>query len=131
MAPQENFHPLFSGVGGPAIDQIPQLPFWCPLDHPPRPSPLAPRPQASAPQPSALSPRLPISPPTYHRTLDSAPRPRLTFSNPTFPPPAPLCRWWASAGFGITFCEFYRISIAFRELNGETLKAETALRPGK
>merc|ERR1719236_236841 len=25
---QENFHPLFSGVGGPAIDQIPQLPFW-------------------------------------------------------------------------------------------------------
>jgi len=63
---QENFHPLFSGVGGPAIDQIPQLPFW----------------------------------------------------------------WWAAAGFGITFCEFFRISIAFRELNGETLKAETALRPG-
>merc|ERR1719426_342984 len=23
---QENFHPLFSGVGGPAIDQIPALP---------------------------------------------------------------------------------------------------------
>jgi len=63
---QENFHPLFNSVGGPAIDQIPQLPFW----------------------------------------------------------------WWASAGFGITFCEFFRISIAFRELNGETLKAETALRPG-
>jgi hypothetical protein len=63
---QESFHPLFSGAGGPAIDQIPQLPFW----------------------------------------------------------------WWALAGFGITFCEFYRISIAFRELNGETLKAETALRPG-
>jgi hypothetical protein len=63
---QENFHPLFSGVGGPAIDQIPQLPFW----------------------------------------------------------------WWISASLGITFCEFYRIGIAFRELNGETLKAETALRPG-
>jgi len=63
---QEKFHPLFSADGGPAIDQIPQLPFW----------------------------------------------------------------WWASAGFGITFCEFFRISIAFRELNGETLKAETALRPG-
>merc|ERR1712087_942100 len=63
---QESFHPLFSGVGGPAIDQIPQLPFW----------------------------------------------------------------WWISAGLGITFCELYRISIAFRELNGETLQAETALRPG-
>ena len=63
---QENFHPLFSSVGGPAIDQIPQLPFW----------------------------------------------------------------WWISASLGITFCEFYRIGIAFRELNGETLKAETALRPG-
>merc|ERR1719164_420509 len=25
---QEKFHPLFSGVGGPAIDQIPQLPVW-------------------------------------------------------------------------------------------------------
>ena len=25
---QENFHPLFSGDGGPAIDQIPQLPVW-------------------------------------------------------------------------------------------------------
>ena len=24
---QEKFHPLFSGIGGPAIDQIPQLPF--------------------------------------------------------------------------------------------------------
>ena len=35
---QENFHPLFTGVGGPAIDQIPQLPFWCPLAR------LAPRP---------------------------------------------------------------------------------------
>jgi hypothetical protein len=63
---QENFHPLFSGVGGPAIDQIPQLPFW----------------------------------------------------------------WWFSASLGITFCELYRIGKAFRELNGETLKAETALRPG-
>merc|ERR1711924_133520 len=63
---QESFHPLFSGVGGPAIDQIPQLPFW----------------------------------------------------------------WWASASLGITFCEFYRIRVAFRELDGETLKAETALRPG-
>merc|ERR1712226_1575103 len=25
---QEKFHPLFSGDGGPAIDQIPKLPFW-------------------------------------------------------------------------------------------------------
>jgi len=25
---QEKIHPLFSGVGGPAIDQIPQLPVW-------------------------------------------------------------------------------------------------------
>merc|ERR1719486_666954 len=25
---QEKFHPLFSGDGGPAIDQIPQLPPW-------------------------------------------------------------------------------------------------------
>merc|ERR1719389_802750 len=25
---QENFHPLFSGDGGPAIDQIPALPSW-------------------------------------------------------------------------------------------------------
>ena len=25
---QENFHPLFSGDGGPAIEQIPQLPPW-------------------------------------------------------------------------------------------------------
>lgn len=69
---QEKFHPLFSGVGGPAIDQIPQLPF-------------------------AL---------------------------------------WATMGLGITFCEFYRIQIAFRELDQKTgegvkmLKAETAIRPG-
>ena len=62
----EQFHPLFSGVGGPAIDQIPQLPF----------------------------------------------------------------AWYFSLGLGITFCEFYRISVAFRELDGRTLKAETALRPG-
>ena len=58
LASQENFHPLFSGVGGPAIDQIPQLPFWCPLAHdPPRPSPLAPRPSPSALSPSALGPQ--------------------------------------------------------------------------
>merc|ERR1719353_215002 len=69
---QENFHPLFSGVGGPAIDQIPQLPF----------------------------------------------------------------AWWFSLGLGITFCEFYRISVAFRELSKKDgapvymLKAETAIRPG-
>merc|ERR1719231_241793 len=25
---QENFHPLFSGDGGPAIEQIPALPQW-------------------------------------------------------------------------------------------------------
>ena len=67
LASQENFHPLFSGVGGPAIDQIPQLPFWCPLAHPPRSSPLAPRasrlalsPQPLSPEPSPLPPyRLP------------------------------------------------------------------------
>merc|ERR1719201_770654 len=69
---QELFHPLFPGVGGPAIDQIPQLPFWL----------------------------------------------------------------WFSLGIGITFCEFYRIQIAFRELDQRTkegvkmLKAETAIRPG-
>ena len=69
---QEKFHPLFSGVGGPAIDQIPQLPF----------------------------------------------------------------AWYFSLGLGITFCEFYRIQIAFRELDQKTkegvkmLKAETAIRPG-
>ena len=63
---QEKFHPLFDGVGGPAIDQIPQLPFWL----------------------------------------------------------------WATMGFGITFLEFSRIQVAFRELDGRTLKAETALRPG-
>ena len=28
---QEFFHPLFNGINGPAIDQIPQLPVWlCP-----------------------------------------------------------------------------------------------------
>merc|ERR1719258_360539 len=63
---QEKFHPLFSGVGGPAIDQIPQLPF-------------------------AL---------------------------------------WFSMGIGITFCEFYRIQVAFRQLDSKMLKAETAIRPG-
>merc|ERR1719331_3143581 len=63
---QENFHPLFSGVGGPAIDQIPQLPF----------------------------------------------------------------AWWFSLGLGITFCEFYRINVAFRQLDSKMLKAETAIRPG-
>merc|ERR1719486_1815690 len=69
---QESFHPLFSGVGGPAIDQIPQLPF----------------------------------------------------------------AWWFSLGLGITFCEFYRISVAFRELSKNTGEPTTivagpsALRPG-
>jgi len=69
---QESFHPLFSGVGGPAIDQLPQLPF----------------------------------------------------------------AWYASLGLGITFCEFYRISIAFRELSKKTGEPTTivagpsALRPG-
>ena len=33
-------------------------------------------------------------------------------------------------GAGITAAESYRISVAFRELDGEKLKAETALRPG-
>jgi hypothetical protein len=63
---QEKFHPLFSGDGGPAIDQIPQLPVWL---------------------------------------------------------------WVVMAG-GIGAAEAYRINIAFRELDGEKLKAETALRPG-
>merc|ERR1711892_207949 len=31
---------------------------------------------------------------------------------------------------GITAAEAFRISVAFRELDGEKLKAETALRPG-
>jgi len=63
---QEKFHPLFSGDGGPAIDQIPQLPVWL----------------------------------------------------------------WAVMGSGIAAAEAKRISIAFRELDGEKLKAESALRPG-
>jgi hypothetical protein len=63
---QEKFHPLFSGDGGPAIDQIPQLPYWL----------------------------------------------------------------WAVMTAGIGAAEAYRINIAFRELDGEKLKAETALRPG-
>jgi len=63
---QEKFHPLFSGDGGPAIDQIPQLPIWL---------------------------------------------------------------WVVMAG-GIGFAEAKRISIAFRELDGTKLKAETALKPG-
>merc|ERR1719413_337107 len=63
---QEKFHPLFSADGGPAIDQIPQLPVWL----------------------------------------------------------------WVVMGTGITAAESYRINVAFRELDGEKLKAETALRPG-
>merc|ERR1719296_292588 len=63
---QEKFHPLFSGDGGPAIDQIPQLPVWL----------------------------------------------------------------WAVMAGGIGAAEAFRISVAFRELDGEKLKAETALRPG-
>merc|ERR1719253_525132 len=63
---QEKFHPLFSGDGGPAIDQIPQLPPWL----------------------------------------------------------------WVVMGGGIAAAESYRISIAFRELDGTKLKAETALKPG-
>ena len=63
---QEKFHPLFSGDGGPAIDQIPQLPIWL----------------------------------------------------------------WAAMTAGIGAAEAYRINVAFRELDGEKLKAETALRPG-
>merc|ERR1719265_631711 len=63
---QEKFHPLFSGDGGPAIDQIPQLPVWL----------------------------------------------------------------WVVMGGGIAAAESYRINIAFRELDGEKLKAETALKPG-
>jgi len=67
LASQENFHPLFSGVGGPAIDQIPQLPFWCPLAHPPRPSPLAPRPSRLAPRPFPLA-----CPPSPNRKLNTS-----------------------------------------------------------
>merc|ERR1719472_773308 len=63
---QEKFHPLFSGDGGPAIDQTPQLPVWL----------------------------------------------------------------WAVMGGGIAAAEAARINIAFRELDGDKLKAETALRPG-
>merc|ERR1711988_1855081 len=63
---QEKFHPLFSGDGGPAIDQIPALPVWL----------------------------------------------------------------WVVMGGGIAAAESYRINIAFRELDGEKLKAETALKPG-
>ena len=63
---QEKFHPLFNGVGGPAIDQIPQLPVWL----------------------------------------------------------------WAVMTAGIGAAEAARINIAFRELDGEKLKAESALRPG-
>jgi hypothetical protein len=63
---QEKFHPLFSGDGGPAIDQIPALPAWL----------------------------------------------------------------WVIMGGGIAAAESARINIAFRELDGEKLKAETALRPG-
>ena len=37
---------------------------------------------------------------------------------------------WGVMGVGITAAESYRISVAFRELDGEKLKAETALRPG-
>merc|ERR1719224_289381 len=63
---QEKFHPLFSGDGGPAIDQIPALPVWL----------------------------------------------------------------WAVMAGGIGAAEAARINVAFRELDGEKLKAETALRPG-
>merc|ERR1719281_1508049 len=63
---QENFHPLFATEGGPAIDQIPQLPVWL----------------------------------------------------------------WVVMTAGIGAAEAYRINIAFRELDGEKPKAETALRPG-
>merc|ERR1712003_389555 len=63
---QEKFHPLFSGDGGPAIDQIPKLPIWL----------------------------------------------------------------WGVMLAGIGLAESKRISIAFRELDGTKLKAETALKPG-
>jgi hypothetical protein len=63
---QERFHPLFNGVGGPAIDQIPQLPIWL----------------------------------------------------------------WCVMTAGIASAEAFRINVAFRELDGEKLKAESALRPG-
>jgi hypothetical protein len=63
---QEKFHPLFSGDGGPAIDQIPQLPVWL----------------------------------------------------------------WAVMAGGIGAAEAFRINTGFRELDGEKLQAETALRPG-
>jgi len=37
---------------------------------------------------------------------------------------------WAVMGSGIIAAESYRINVAFRELDGEKLQAETALRPG-
>jgi len=37
---------------------------------------------------------------------------------------------WVVMGGGITAAESFRINVAFRELDGEKLKAETALRPG-
>merc|ERR1712054_535949 len=57
---------LFSGDGGPAIDQIPALPAWL----------------------------------------------------------------WVVMGSGIAAAESCRINVAFRELDGSKLKAETALKPG-
>merc|ERR1711966_107170 len=37
---------------------------------------------------------------------------------------------WVVMGGGIAAAEAFRINVAFRELDGEKLKAETALRPG-
>merc|ERR1712203_985250 len=37
---------------------------------------------------------------------------------------------WVVMGGGITAAEAYRISVAFRELDGSKLKAESALKPG-
>merc|ERR1719353_2623743 len=44
-------------------------------------------------------------------------------------PKLPIWLWFVM-GAGITAVESYRISVAFRELDGSKMKAETALRPG-
>ena len=76
-------------------------------------SPQAPPPASRVPAPA---------PPSF---LSVAPHastvPQTTATHTTAPP---------DLATGITAAESYRISVAFRELDGEKLKAETALRPG-
>ena len=92
---QENFHPLFNSVGGPAIDQIPQLPFWCPLAQLARPARPSPRTSPLRPRPSHLVPRTSLLALTLALTLSlatSLPPPLASPSSsssspPTHPPP--------------------------------------------